>query len=168
MARLLSYLAVFSMVYAFYVVFTGAASAFSLVLGALASMVVAIITKPLIISRDLRASDAVRLVHLVAYYLYYMAVAEVKAHVEIARIVLSRKIRISPAIVEVPYGVETSFGMTLIAGSITNTPGTVVVQVDTERRSFYVHWLTAKTFDPAGAREQVSAPFERYARKIFG
>lgn len=168
MGRLLSYLAVFSMVYAFYVVFTGTASAFSLVLGAIASAMVTMIIKPLIISRDLRASDVVRLAHLAAYYLYYMAVAEVKAHLGIARIVLSRRMDISPAIVEVPYNVKTSFGMTLVAGSITNTPGTVVVQVDTNRRVFYVHWLTAKTFDPAGAREEISASFERYAQKIFG
>lgn len=168
MGRLVSYLAVLSMVYAFYVVFTGATSAFSLLMGLLGSLIVTAVVKPLVISRDLRASDIGRLAHLVAYYLYYMAVAEVKAHIGIAKIVLSRKMGISPAIVEVPYYVKTSYGMTLIAGSITNTPGTVVVQVDTDRKFLYVHWLAAKTFEPAKAREEISGEFEKYAQKIFG
>ncbi|MEM1961982.1 MAG: Na+/H+ antiporter subunit E [Sulfolobales archaeon] len=168
MGRVFSYLAVFSMIYSFYVVFTGATSAFSLVLGVIASAVASVVVKPVLISRDLRVSDAIRLFYLVAYYFYYMLVAEVKAHIGIARIVLSRKIKISPAIVEVPYYVGTSYGMTLIAGSITNTPGTVVVQVDTKRKVFFVHWLTATTYEPVKAREEISAEFERYAQKIFG
>lgn len=168
MGKLLSYIAVFSMVYAFYVVFTGATSAFSLVLGVLASALVSTVVKPLVLTRDLRGSDIVRLAYLAIYYFYYMAVAEVKAHLGIAKIVLSKKMDISPAIVEVPYYVETSYGMTLIAGSITNTPGTVVVQVDTGRKVLYVHWLVAKTFEPVKAREEISAEFEKYAQKIFG
>lgn len=168
MGRLLGYLAVFAMAYAFYVVFTGATSFFSLALGAVASAVVSIIVKPLVVSGELRLSDLARLAYLVAYYLYYMAVAEVRAHAAIARTVLSRRMNISPAIVEVPYYVETSYGMTLVAGSITNTPGTVVVQVDTGRKRFYVHWLYATTFEPDRAREAVSADFERFARRIFG
>ena len=168
MGRLLSYLAVYGLVYSFYVVFTGATSAFSLLLGALGSIAVAAIAKPMVVTRDLRLADIARLAHLVAYYVYYMAVAEARAHLMIARVVLSRRMGISPAIVEVPYYVRSSYGMTLIAGSITNTPGTVVVQVDTEGRRFYVHWLVAETFDPDKARESISLDFERYAERIFG
>ncbi len=168
MGRLLGYLAVFAMTYAFYVVFTGAISVFSLAIGALMSAVVSVVVKPLVIPGELRASDLARLAYLVAYYFYYMAVAEVRAHAKIAKTVLSRRMEISPAIVEVPYYVKTSYGMTLIAGSITNTPGTVVVQVDTERRLFFVHWLFATTFEPGKAREAISVDFERFARRIFG
>ncbi|MCS7099374.1 MAG: Na+/H+ antiporter subunit E [Sulfolobales archaeon] len=168
MGRLLSYLAVFLMTYSFYVVFSGATSLFTLVLGSVGSLVVAVLVKNLLVSRKLKISDIRRLAYLVLYYAYYMTVAEVRAHVDIAKIVLSRKMKISPAIVKVPYYVETSYGMTLIAGSITNTPGTVVVQVDTNRKHFYVHWLTARVFEPARAREEISAVFENYSQKIFG
>ncbi len=168
MGRLLGYLTVFAMTYAFYVVFTGATSVFSLVLGALASAVVSVVVKPLVVSGEPRVSDIARLAYLAVYYLYYMVVAEVRAHVAIARTVFGRRMDISPAIVEVPYHVKTSYGMTLVAGSITNTPGTVVVQVDPERRRFYVHWLYAKAFEPDRAREEISAEFERFAQRIFG
>jgi multicomponent Na+:H+ antiporter subunit E len=166
--RLLNYLAVFALTYSFYVVFAGASTSFSLALGAVASVAITAFATPLLISRELRLVDVVRLAHLLTYYVYYMTVAEVRAHVDIARTVLSRRIRISPAIVEVPYYVRTSFGMTLIAGSITNTPGTVVVQVDTARRVFYVHWLKAVTHRPEEARRHISEEFEEFAAKIFG
>jgi multicomponent Na+:H+ antiporter subunit E len=167
-SRLLNYLTVFALTYSFYVVFTGASTSFSLALGALASAAITVFATPLLISRELRLADVVRAAYLVAYYMYYMAVAEVEAHVGITRTVLSRRIRISPAIVEVPYYVRTSFGMTLIAGSITNTPGTVVVQVDTAGRVLYVHWLKAVTYRPEEARRYISEKFEEFAAKIFG
>lgn len=168
MSKFLSYLAIYSLVYSFYIVFTGTASAYSLLLGALGSLIVTVLVKPILITRDLQLADLKKLAYLVAYYIYYMAVAEVRAHIGIAKIVLSRDMKISPAIVEVPYYVKSSYGMTLIAGSITNTPGTVVVQVDTERKILYVHWLVANTFDPDKARESISLSFERYAERIFG
>ncbi|MCX8185308.1 MAG: Na+/H+ antiporter subunit E [Sulfolobales archaeon] len=168
MSRALSYLAVFSMTYSFYIVFSGTTSLFSLVLGSLGSILVTVLVKSLLISRELSLSDIRRLTYLVLYYIYYMAVAEVRAHIDIAKIVLSRKINISPAIVKIPYYVETNYGMTLVAGSITNTPGTIVIQVDTGRKYFYVHWLVAKTFEPARAREDISTSFEKYSQKIFG
>ncbi len=168
MSKLVNYLAVFTLTYVFYVVFTGTATLFSLTLGFLASAAITAFATPLLISRELRLADVGRVAYLVAYYVYYMAVAEVRAHTDIARTVLGRKIRISPAIVEVPYYVRTSFGMTLIAGSITNTPGTLVVQVDTVRKVLYVHWLKAVTHKPEEARGSISAKFEEFAAKIFG
>jgi multicomponent Na+:H+ antiporter subunit E len=168
LGKVLSYIAVYALVYGFYVVFAGATTAFSLVLGAVGSLLVSVIVKPMIISRELVPADIKKLGYLIYYYIYYMAVAEVKAHLEIARIVLSRKLRIAPAIVEVPYHVSTSYGMTLIAGSITNTPGTVVVQVDTGKKVLYIHWLVATTFEPEKARESISADFEKFAQRIFG
>ncbi len=168
MGKILSYLAVYALVYGFYVVFSGATSAFSLILGAVGSLLVSLIVKPLIVSRELKLADIKRLGYLIYYYIYYMTVAEVRAHLGIAKIVLSRKLKISPAIVKVPYYVSSSYGMTLIAGSITNTPGTVVVQVDTQRKFLYVHWLVATTFEPEKARESISSEFEKFAQKIFG
>lgn len=168
MGKLLTYLAVYSLIYAFYVVFTGATSLFSLILGALASLVVSLAAKPLLISRNIELKDLKKVLYIVTYYIYYMTVAEVKAHINIARIVLGRRVNISPAIVEIPYYVKSDYGMTLIAGSITNTPGTLVVQVDTTRKAFYVHWIKALTHEPLKAREHVSKVFEEYALKIFG
>lgn len=49
---------------------------------------------------------------------------------------------ISPTLVKVPYGTRTEIGTVIYANSITLTPGTVTINVDTDKREFLVHCLT--------------------------
>ncbi|RLG77421.1 MAG: cation:proton antiporter, partial [Thermoprotei archaeon] len=62
---------------------------------------------------------------------------------------------------------KTDYAMTTIANSITNTPGTVVVDVDPVERNFYVHWIDVKTTEPEEARLRISNVFEKYAWRVF-
>ncbi|MEM4062124.1 MAG: Na+/H+ antiporter subunit E, partial [Desulfurococcaceae archaeon] len=74
---------------------------------------------------------------------------------------------VNPAVVMAPFDVETDYALTTIANSITNTPGTVVVDVDEKRRVFYIHWIDAKTLDPLDVKKRVFEDFEKYAKRIF-
>jgi multicomponent Na+:H+ antiporter subunit E len=67
----------------------------------------------------------------------------------------------------VPFDVEGDYTVTSIANSITNTPGTVVVEVDRARKVFYVHWIDVASIEPAEARRSISEAFEYYSRRIF-
>ena len=49
---------------------------------------------------------------------------------------------ISPCMVWVPYRTKTDLGTVIYANSITLTPGTVTVEVDTKERKMLVHCLT--------------------------
>jgi multicomponent Na+:H+ antiporter subunit E len=162
------YIVVFLYIFIFYVIFTASTALFSLTLGLVASIILAALTTPLLIQRGIGARDLKGFAHLIAYYFYYMLVAEVKAHSLVIRIVLSPKISVRPAIVKVPFNAKTDYGLTLIAGSITNTPGTCVVDVDEKERVFYVHWIYVTTTEPEKAREEISKDFEKFALKIFG
>ena len=166
---LLNYVAVFLLIYTFYIVFTGSTALFSLVLGLVASAILTPIITPFLTTRSVGLRDLKRLGLLILYYFRYMLIDEVKAHLQVIRIVLSRDINkaIRPAIVKVPFSVETDYGITLTAGSITNTPGTCVIDVDKERKVFYVHWIYATTTEPEKAREEISKVFEEYAKRIF-
>ena len=168
MRRLLRYVVVFLYIYLFYIVFTASTSGFSLILGFAASALLTALITPLLIQKGIGAQDLKRFAYLVMYYFRYMIVEEFKAHKQLIKIVLSRKIDVRPAIVKIPYSVETDYGVTLIAGSITNTPGTCVVDVDEKKRVLYVHWIYATTIEPEKAREEISKVFERYAARIFG
>jgi multicomponent Na+:H+ antiporter subunit E len=162
------YIVVFLYIFIFYVIFTASVASFSLTLGLIASIILAALTTPLLIQRSIGARDLKGLAYLIAYYFYYMLIAEIKAHSLVTRIVLSPKISVRPAIVKVPFSVKTDCGLTLIAGSITNTPGTCVVDIDEKERAFYVHWIYATTTEPEKAREEISKDFEKFALKIFG
>ncbi len=168
MKKVLTYITVFLYIYLFYVIFTGGIARFSLVLGLIGSAILTAFLTSFIIQREIGFGDLKRFFHLAFYYFRYMIISEVKAHAMVIKIVLSPKINIRPAIVKVPFNVKTHYGITLIAGSITNTPGTCVVDVDEEKKVLYVHWIYATTTDPEKAREEISKVFEEYAMRIFG
>ena len=75
--------------------------------------------------------------------------------------------KIKPAIVRVPHSLETDFAIVTVANSITNTPGTVTLEVDDEGKALFVHWLFAETTEDEEAREKISKEFEEWAKLIF-
>jgi len=72
---------------------------------------------------------------------------------------------IKPGIVRVPVASVSRYARLLVMSSITNTPGTVVV--DEKNDYFYVNWIYVSTTDPLKARESISLEFERFASRIF-
>ncbi|MGY4707364.1 Na+/H+ antiporter subunit E [Candidatus Bipolaricaulota sp. J31] len=72
--------------------------------------------------------------------------------------------RIKPGIVRFQPHLKTDFGRTLLANSITLTPGTLTVDVDDETGEFYVHWIYVRNPDPRP--EEVCGPFPAWARRI--
>lgn len=167
MKRLFNKLTVALLSMAFYTVFTGLATELTLLTGLIASAIVAIVLEPVFIKRELKPMDAVRLLYLTKYLLYFAA-AVLKEHFKIAKVILSRKIYVNPSIVEVPFNLETDYGITLLVSTITNTPGTITLYVDKARKVLYVHWLIAKTMNPSEARREIAERFEELVKKIFG
>jgi len=150
-----------------YIIYTGSVSPYDLITGVIVAVIVGLLAGEIVVKDPGKALDPKRLAYLVKYTFWYFFVAEVKAHADVIKRALSPKMPLNPAIVRVPYYVETDYAMTTIANSITNTPGTVVVDIDPDRKIFYVHWIDAKTSDPGEARKMISLEFEENAKKIF-
>ncbi|MEM4503101.1 MAG: Na+/H+ antiporter subunit E, partial [Ignisphaera sp.] len=111
--------------------------------------------------------DIRRWVWLFAYTLHYFFIDEVKAHIDVIKRIIHPKMPINPGIVKVPINVSTDYALTAVANSITNTPGTVVVDVDKEKGYLYIHWIDVKTIEPNEAWKQISQVFEKFAKKVF-
>ncbi len=86
-----------------------------------------------------------RWVLLIAYVAGPLFVEMAKANLDVAYRVLTGKIK--PGIVKIPSGLKTNFGTTLLANSITLTPGTLTVDVD-DKKNLYVHWIYVKKKEP--------------------
>ncbi len=138
-----------------------------IVYGIVFSVAVALITAELLISKATKPYNVVRWFWAVAYAIYYLTVAEFKAHSDVIMRILHPDMPIKPGIVRVPYHVETDYATVTIANSITNTPGTVVVDLDTKRKCFYVHWINVKAPDEKTTFENISKYFEYFAKRIF-
>ena len=150
-----------------YMIFSGSASGYDLLTGILVGIAVGLLTANLAVENPVKLLQVWRGLWLIIYGLRYFFVDEVKAHLDVMRRILSPSMPINPGIVKVPYSVRTDYAMTTIANSITNTPGTVVVDVDPAERNLYVHWIDVKTTDPEEARLRISNVFEKYAWRVF-
>ncbi len=166
--KALTYVGAFLFFLAFYLLFSGSVSLYDITVGCVASAILTVLYARIMYGRDLKPSDIAKVGRLIKYFFWYMFVAEPKAHADVIKRALSPSMPINPGIVEVPFDVKSDFSITLIAGSITNTPGTVTVEVDKERKVLYVHWIDVKVTEPEAVREHVSRDFEKHASRIWG
>ncbi|MBN2067016.1 MAG: Na+/H+ antiporter subunit E [Candidatus Diapherotrites archaeon] len=100
---------------------------------------------------------ALLLVYAVGPFLFSMA----KANLDVAYRVVTGKIR--PGIVKVETGLKSHLATTVLANSITLTPGTLTIDLD-EKGNLYVHWIYVKSKKPRP--EEVCGNFVKWAGRI--
>lgn len=88
------------------------------------------------------------------------------ANVQVAWIVLTvPNAKLKPAWIVVPLELKLPEAITLLAGTITLTPGTVSADLSDEGHSLLVHVL--HTEDPDGVRDEIKSRYERRLLEIF-
>ena len=168
-SKALSFIAAFLLLFVMYLIASASVSAMDLILGSISSAILALLTSTILIEKNpQKAFNVVRWAWAAFYFFYYFLVAEVRAHLDVIKRILHPKMPINPGIVRVPYTLESDYGKTAVACSITNTPGTVVVDIsEGEERRYYVHWIDVKSPDERVCYEAISKNFEKYLRRVF-
>lgn len=88
------------------------------------------------------------------------------ANVQVALIVLfKRRADIRSEWIPVPLELTSAEAITVLAGTITMTPGTVSTMLAADGSSILVHCL--HTEDPDGVRDDIKARYERRLMEIF-
>lgn len=169
--RALKVLAAFMLMYAAYLVFSTPypeALRVELVVGAAVSLAGALLVADVLITKHpSKVFDPRRWAWLLAYAAHYFTLMELRAHLDVIKRILHPKMPIRPGIVRVPYYVETDHGIVAVANSVTNTPGTVVVDLDTEAKKYYIHWIDVLSTDEGACFNAITKDFEKYARRAF-
>ena len=86
-----------------------------------------------------------------------------------AKRALSPKLRINPGIIRVPVDIPTESGKTMLANSITLTPGTITVDID-ERGGqtwYYIHWIDVVETERTAAGDVIKGRMEKWIRRIW-
>ena len=167
MKSVLSILLVFLLAFTTYIIYTGSFTSYDIITGALVSIIASTLFSSMIIKNPLKSLNVIRWLHLITYAILYFTYYETKAHVDVIKRILHPKTPVNPAIIEAYYTANSDYAITAIANSITNTPGTVVVEIDETKKAFYIHWINAKTLDPVGAKREIFESFEKFAKRIF-
>lgn len=167
MQRLFNKLVIFVVIFTFYLISTGSLRMFTVFFGIIVSVMLAIVVDRVMPARAIGVRDAAKAVYLLQYLVYFTYTV-MKSHIDVARLILMGKGRLRPAVVAIPYSVESDYGLAFLALSITNTPGTLALNVDKRSRILFVHWIDAASVDSREARRLISEKFEEFAKKIFG
>ncbi|MEP5727805.1 MAG: Na+/H+ antiporter subunit E [Sulfitobacter sp.] len=89
------------------------------------------------------------------------------ANVQVAWIVLTKSnANLKPAWIVIPLELKEPEAITILAGTITLTPGTVTADLSDEGHSLLVHVL--HTDDPDGERDAIKKRYEARLKEIFG
>lgn len=101
-----------------------------------------------------------------AIYVLIVLYDIVLANIEVAKIVLFMpKSRMKPEWISVPLDIRTPEAITVLAGTITLTPGTVSCDLADDGHAILVHCLHAP--DPNGIRDDIKSRYERRLKEIF-
>ena len=168
----MSFLITAAIAYLIYLVLTiGSGAVFlwstaELAIGAVLAVVVGVLLRNRFIGKDLRMLNPVRWFTFLIY-LFPLFFAMAKANVDVAYRVITG--RINPAIVKINPNLKTDMSLTILANSITLTPGTLTVDVDEKTNELYVHWINV---DPEVLKEMprdyhpICHDFPDWARRI--
>ena len=104
---------------------------------------------------------AIKILQLFGTFIYELVLSSLR----VAKIVLSPKINLKPRIIAYPLTVDRDFEITLLANLITLTPGTLSVDVSTDRKFLFVHCIDAP--DQESTIMDIRQSFERRIMEAF-
>lgn len=135
----------------------------------LGSLVMALITGtviPLLTSAWWPDRPRIRRPFALAAYVALVLWDVIVANFQVARIVLFMpRDRIRSAWITVPLDLTQPEAISLLAGTITMTPGTLTADLSADGRALLVHALHAP--DPAAVRDDIKARYESRLQRIF-
>lgn len=133
----------------------------SLLFGLLLGIVIPFVTQPYWPQRP-----KLRNWPMVVEYILVVLWDIVIANITVARIILfKRDADRQPNWICIPLELRTPEAITVLAGTITMTPGTVSADVSSEGHNLLVHCLDAP--DPMAVRDQIKQRYERRLKEIF-
>lgn len=97
-------------------------------------------------------------------YLITFIWACIKANFDVAYRVLHPAMPIRPGIVKIKTSLRSEFAKTLLANSITMTPGTITVDIIDD--DIYIHWIYIRSEDPEVYTKMITGQFEEYIKKF--
>ncbi|MDX1706265.1 Na+/H+ antiporter subunit E [Pseudidiomarina sp.] len=98
-------------------------------------------------------------------YLLLLIVDIILSNFNIAAIILVPQRRISPALIEYPLDIRGEIPITILASTISLTPGTITAEVSRDGRSLLIHGLNVR--DPEAMIKQIKTRYERRLQEIF-
>ena len=158
------YVTVFILSLIFWMLVTFRFTVSNLVVGSIASLISSLIFTRFFIRNIYKLLQPGRYFWFVIYLAVFIWEC-IKANFDVAYRVLHPGMPIRPGIVKVKLELKSELARTLLANSITMTPGTIAVDIIGD--DMYVHWIYVKSEDPETYRKMITGKFEKYIKRII-
>ena len=138
-----------------------------ILLGFILSIIVGFVARSIFAKEDFRMLNPVRWFTFIAYIIGPFFIGLSKANIDVAYRVITGKI--NPGIVKISPDLKTDLGITMLANSITLTPGTLSVDIDEDKNDLYIHWINVKKEALEGKTvdcKYICGSFDKWIRRI--
>ena len=159
------YLYTVIMFFVVWVALTGTLRWDELVTGAAVSIILALFTFHIFTTEGLKNLTPKRVICGIVYFFPYLIWEMIKANLDVAYRVIHPKRPINPGIVKVKTRMKSDLGKTLVANSITLTPGTFTIDVIGDE--MFIHWINVKSQDVEEASKMIPGVFEKCLMKFM-
>ncbi len=156
--------ALFLTLFTIWLIFTFNLQLASIVAGIIASFTATVIFSGHSLSFSGKLLQPARYFWAVLYLIIFIWEC-IKANFDVAYRVLHPALPIHPGIVKVRLGIQSDIGRTILANSITMTPGTITVDIIGDY--IYIHWINITSNDASVYSDRICGKFEKYIRRIF-
>lgn len=136
-----------------------------LIAGAVVSLLIVLLlsgSEPIL--ADLKISPKA-LLYTIAYVFVFLKELLI-SNLDVARRVIDPKLPIRPGIVKIQTRLRSPLAKTILANSITLTPGTLTTEI--RDNVLYIHWIEIKEGGMEVATREIASRFEKYLEVIFG
>lgn len=165
-----AFLSTFILCLAFWILITWNFSIQELAAGALVSLAVALFSGRFFIhEKAFWLANPAKLFGLIAYVFIFLWEL-IKANWDVAKRVYGGCVNVKPGIVKVPVDVKSDYGRSMLANSITLTPGTItmdIVEEEDGQAYYYIHWIDVSAPSGAEAGEAIKGTLEKGVRRVF-
>lgn len=100
-------------------------------------------------------------------YIGVLAWEMLKANFNVAFIVINPMLPIKPGFIKIKTELEEDSSLTVLANSITLTPGTLTVDIDKEISTLYIHCIKVPSIDPKECTRLIGKRFEPILRRFM-
>ncbi len=138
-----------------------------LLAGVVVASIIALTMGDLVIQRPSLLRHPQRYFYFLFHYVPVFLWEVLKANIDVAYRVIHPGLPIKPGIVKVKTSLRSDIAVTLLANSITLTPGTMSVDINKEGGVLYVHWIDVRSQDIDIATRMIVERFEKILRRIF-
>jgi multicomponent Na+:H+ antiporter subunit E len=158
------YIAIFILSLIFWILITFSITLPNIIVGAVASLICSVLFARYYFKSVSKFLQPTRYFWFIIYLLVFIWSC-IRANFDVAYRVLHPAMPIRPGIVKVKTSLTSGFARTLLANSITMTPGTLTVDIIGDY--FYVHWIYVRSEDPEVYTGIIIGTFEKYIKRII-